>query len=369
MVRARIALGICLAAGLVVRPAIADHDQRPQFRGRTDTVPVYVTVVDAQGQLVRDLARDDFEIYDNGVRRDVTVFANTTQPITIVVMLDRSGSVREHYRLVRRAAEAFVGHLLPDDRARIGSFSDGIRISPETFSSDQEELRRILREELLETGATPLWNATDEAIDALAGEEGRRVVLVFTDGKDAPGPVPLAKTFQLIQQRVQREEIMVYAIGLSSTCPSAPPADGDPRAQRVSLQRPPPRRPIPPRYPIPPGGPRFPIPRPFPPTIPGFPPITRPPLEPTTPVTKHECRPSAPDPGLRVLAEAGGGGFFELDDAADLHATFQRVADELHQQYLLGFDAPARDGRVHRLEVRLRRADLTARARTSYIAK
>ena len=91
--------------------------------------------------------------------------------------------------------------------------------------------------------------------------------------------------------------------------------------------------------------------------------------EPTSPVTKHECRPSGPDPGLRVLAEAGGGGFFELDDVANLHLTFQRVADELHQQYLLGFDAPARDGRVHRLEVRLRRADLTARARTSYVAK
>jgi VWFA-related protein len=377
MARARVALVVCLVLCAVDRtPGAGDRGpQRPQFRAGTNTVPVYVTVVDREGQLVPDLTRDDFEIYDNGIRRELTVFANTPQPITIVVMLDRSGSVREHYGLVRRAAEVFVQHLLPDDRARIGSFSDGIRIAPETFTSDQTELLRILREELLETGPTPLWNATDEAIEALAGEDGRRVVLVFTDGKDAPGPVPLAKTFQLIRQRVQSEEIMVYAIGLSSTCTTTaaalPPGSADLRAQRGSIQRPPPRRPIPPRYPIPPGDPRFPIPvpRPFPPTIPGFPPIERPPFEPTTPLVTNDCRPSGPDPDLKAIAEAGGGGFFELDDAANLNETFRRVAEELHQQYLLGFDATARDGRVHRLEVRLRRPDLTARARTSYIAR
>ena len=338
--------------------------QSPQFRAGTNTVPVHVTVVDRSGTLVRDLTRDDFEVYDNGVRRPLTVFANTTQPITIVVLLDRSGSVRAHYRLVARAAEAFVRHLLPDDRARIGSFSDGVRIGPDTFTGDQTELLRILREDLLDTGATPLWIATDAAIDALASEEGRRVVLVFTDGKDAPGPVPEAATFTDVRYRVETEEIMVYAIGLSATCPTPmgrqPAPAGTTREQRggVRLPRPGPIR-----------GPRFPIPfPPFPPTDPRFPPGGTPPFDPKkSPVSG--CRPSGPDPGLKILAESGGGGFFELDDAADLDATFKRVADELHQQYLLGFDAPARDGKVHELEVRLRRPDLRPRARTSYVAK
>jgi VWFA-related protein len=328
-----------------------------------------VTVVDRTGALVRDLTAEDFEIFDNGVKRPLTVFANTTQPITVVVLLDRSGSVRAHYRLVARAAEAFVRHLLPDDRARVGSFSEGVRIGPEAFTSDQRELLRILRDDLLETGPTPLWNATATAIDALAREEdGRRVVLVFTDGKDAPGPVPIATSFGEVRDRVLTEEIMVYAIGLTATCPTLTPAPSPAPARAPTLreQRGGVRLPRP--GPI--GGPRFPFPLPpLPPTPdPRFPPIGTPPFEPKkSPATS--CRPSGPDPGLRVLAAAGGGGFFELDDADDLDATFRRVAEELHQQYLLGFDAPANDGQVHTLEVRLRRADLTSRARTSYIAR
>jgi VWFA-related protein len=369
MAAARVAVAICLVIGAVARTPGAPP-QKPQFRGGTDTVPVYVTVVDRAGSIVGDLTREDFEVYDNGVRRELTVFANTTQPITVVVMLDRSGSVRSHYRLVERAAEAFVRHLLPDDRARIGSFSDGVRIDPETFTSDREELLRILRDGLLGTGPTPLWQATDAAIDALAPQDGRRVVLLFTDGKDAPGPVALATRFDDVRDRVQREEIMVYAIGLANTCPppvrirepaaGVGPARFDLGGQRGGFPPPPQRPPIgPPRFPIP-------LPLPLPPTDPRIPGGT--PRDPRR-TTVAFCRPSGPDPGLQTLTDASGGGFFELEDSDHLDSTFRRVADELHQQYLLGFDTPARDGRVHRLEVRVHRSGVTARARQTYIAK
>ena len=75
-----------------------------------------------------------------------------------------------------------------------------------------------------------------------------------------------------------------------------------------------------------------------------------------------------PDPGLRTLADEGGGGYFELRPTGDLSAAFARVADELHRQYLLGFVPAALDGTVHTIEVRVRRPDLTARARKSYLA-
>ena len=80
------------------------------------------------------------------------------------------------------------------------------------------------------------------------------------------------------------------------------------------------------------------------------------------------CSDTKPDPGLRSLADEGGGGYFDLQRTADLSGAFARVADELHRQYLLGFTPTALDGKVHVLEVRLRRPDLTARARKSYIA-
>jgi hypothetical protein len=75
-----------------------------------------------------------------------------------------------------------------------------------------------------------------------------------------------------------------------------------------------------------------------------------------------------PDPGLGRAATESGGGYFEMRPRDDLGATFTRVMDELHSQYLLGFAPPARDGKSHRIEVRLRVDDLEARARRSYQA-
>ena len=70
---------------------------------------------------------------------------------------------------------------------------------------------------------------------------------------------------------------------------------------------------------------------------------------------------------VSTLAEATGGGYFELSRTADLNATFTRVADELHRQYVLGIDAQL-DGTVHALDVRVKVPGMTARARKSYLA-
>ena len=76
--------------------------------------------------------------------------------------------------------------MLPADKARIGSFSDRIQVDPRDFTSDHDELLKILRTELQAEGPTPLWNAVNVGITALLHQQGRRVVLVFTDGMDAP---------------------------------------------------------------------------------------------------------------------------------------------------------------------------------------
>jgi VWFA-related protein len=75
-----------------------------------------------------------------------------------------------------------------------------------------------------------------------------------------------------------------------------------------------------------------------------------------------------PDRNLRRLAEQTGGGYFELRRTADLNSTFTRVADELHRQYVLGFEPENLDGTVHRLDVRIKVEGMTARARRSYVA-
>ena len=76
---------------------------------------------------------------------------------------------------------------------------------------------------------------------------------------------------------------------------------------------------------------------------------------------------SQPDKGLRKISDETGGGYFELKRTDDLGPTFSRVAQELHSQYVLGF-APATDGKLHKLEVRVKKPGMTARARKSYLA-
>src|SRR5204862_7069406 len=158
----------------------------PTFSTANRTGAVYATVTDTAGRLVPDLERQAFSVDDNGKRQELTVFANDIQPITVVMMLDRSGSMRSNFRLVAKAAEQFVTDLLPADKARIGSFSNRIQVDPRDFTSDHNELISILRTELQEAGPTPLWNAVNVGITALLHQQGRRVILVFTDGVDFP---------------------------------------------------------------------------------------------------------------------------------------------------------------------------------------
>jgi VWFA-related protein len=362
MTRVRLVLLSTIAAGAVAIGAA----QEPQFRAGAHSVSIYATVVDEAGRLVPDLARDDFQVFDNGVRQDLSVFANDIQPITIVIMLDRSGSMMWNFELVQQAAEEFIGDLLPADKARVGSFSNRIEIDPETFTTDRAALLDALRQNLQDGGPTPLWNATAAAMNALGSQSGRRVVLLFTDGKDAPpNPTGNASVYE-IRSRSEREEIMVYAIGLARGCgPVATASRSHSTSGLVAQRGGPPRGPIfrfPfPRGPIvmpPVGMPRIDPPRGLPPRIPAPDPAD----------TGSGCAPSRPDPGLADVASVGGGSYFELRSTDDLKATFKRVAEELHRQYLLAFRPAKLDGSVHTLEVRLTKPGLTARARRGYVA-
>src|SRR6266705_3431430 len=187
-----VTLALCLTG---VAVAAVDQQPPPTFSAANRTVAVYATVTDAGGRLVPDLERPAFEIDDNGKRQELTLFANDVQPITVVMLLDRSGSMRANFELVEQAAEQFVLVMGPADKARIGSFSNRIELDPRDFTSSHDELFGILRTELQEEGPTPLWNAVNVGMTALLHQEGRRVILVFTDGVDAPmNPGPNSST-------------------------------------------------------------------------------------------------------------------------------------------------------------------------------
>jgi VWFA-related protein len=314
--------------------------QEPTFRGTTRTVAVYATVTGADGRLVPDLTREAFSVLDNGKPQTLSLFANDVQPITVVILLDRSGSMKANFTLVQQAAEHFVDVMLPADKARIGSFSNRIQVDPRDFTSDREELHAILRTELQEEGPTPLWNAVNVGITALLHQQGRRVVLVFTDGMDEPfNPGSSNNSLKDVMKRAEEEDIMVYAIGLAGSDPNAgsgssggggfPRGGGRGGMGRGGFG----------------GGRRG-----------GFG-GGRPPVS------------DKPDDGLPKIAAATGGGYFELTSTNDMAATFAKVADELHHQYALGFTPDKLDGKMHAIEVRVSGENRVIRARKSYLAK
>ena len=137
------------------------------------------------GRLVTDLTRDDFEVFDNGRPQPITLFDNSIQPINIVVMLDMSGSmIGQHLPLLRSSAVQMFTRLLPADKARVGNFGDRITLSPK-FTNDQDELIRALWLDLEPGGPTPLWaRGRTPRCRRSRRLDGRRVVLVLSDGKD-----------------------------------------------------------------------------------------------------------------------------------------------------------------------------------------
>jgi VWFA-related protein len=320
--------------------------QQATFSAGNRTVAVYATVTDVSGRLAPDLERENFHVEDDGKPQELTLFANDIQPITVVMLLDRSGSMLENFDLEEQAAEEFVHVMLPADKARIGSFSNRIQLDPRDFTSDHSELLDVLRHDLQEEGPTPLWNAVNVGITALLHQEGRRVILVFTDGVDMPMNFSNNNnSLKDVMKRAEEDNVMVYAVGLAGqNGPAGYGGHGGPvggMGRGGGLGR---------------GGfggrggygggfgGRG--------------------MGGGRPQTNEK-----PDEGLPKIASATGGGYFELTSAADLASTFTRVANELHHQYALGFTPTVLNGKMHSLTVRVTPPGMTVRARRSYLAE
>ena len=298
-----------MAVALVL---LAQQQQPPQvFRSGVETVPVYASVTDNAGQPIRDLTRDDFQIFDNEKLQELTSFNNGLQPITAVLLVDTSASMALTLDLARHAAEQFIIRMLPGDQARVGSFSDRVDLSRE-FTSDRDSLLRSLRDDLHIGNPTKLWDAVSTTMEALITMPGRRVVLLFTDGEDTAS----TQHGRWILERAKIDELMIYAVQIRSRA--------KPGVEQLML------------------GPNN----------------VRPP---------QRGDPS-PTQILRSLSQQTGGAHFLLGRFDDVNATFTQIALELHSQYLLGFTPQRRDGKIHEIQVRTKDPRVLVRARRYYLA-
>src|SRR5688572_26311701 len=190
--------------------------QQATFKAGTSIVPVLTTVTDSQGRLVPNLEQEEFTILDNGKPQPITLFQNETQPFTVVVMLDFSFSMTTHLDLLKAATEQFILRMLPADKGQVGAFSDKIQFSGQ-FTNDRDDLVAALKD--LQFGnPTRLYDAIDASIDLLDGVDGRKIVLVFTDGDDTASKKGMGD----VLERARTTETMIYAIGLESEFPIAP---------------------------------------------------------------------------------------------------------------------------------------------------
>lgn len=169
------------------------------------TVPVIATTID--GNYLPDLQQGEFNVSEDGVKQEVSFFATVNAPFHVVLLLDTSASTRDKLVVIRRAAFAFVEQLQSGDRVKVISFDDKVRDLNE-FTNDRPALRNAINK--TEPGqGTKLYDAFELAINSIRGIQGRRAIVVFTDGVDWRSD---QASFDSTLKWLDEEGVIVYPI-------------------------------------------------------------------------------------------------------------------------------------------------------------
>ena len=298
-----LSLGASLALGLAL--AAAPSAQRAPL------VLVDVAVEGANGQIVTGLTRDDFEISTGGSTRPIESFASGRElPLSLVVLFDISASMDSTLKrnVIRSGVEkGFVDRLAPRDRVHVGAFGKQISIGPPIAGNPRALIAAVRRaldpRDADRLGPSPIWDAVDSAVTALAQADGRRAVLLVTDGRGTGN-------------RHSPEDVAARA-ALSGVAVSVLGEDFEMTLRQDGN-------------------------------------------------TGVRVRPGV---ALRYIANATGGMYVSDDGAAPAPGPLLvRLLDDLHGRYTLGFASAVRDGKAHRLDIKVNRPGVTLRARRTFVA-
>ncbi len=181
------------------------------IQAKVNLVVLPATVVDAKGHLVNNLTVSDFKVYENSVLQSVQVFKHADIPVSMGIVIDDSGSMKEKRPSVNAAALAFVETSNPQDQVFVVNFNDTAYIdTPGDFASNMEDLRGAL-ERINSSGGTALYDAVYTSIDHLRlGNRDKKVLLVVTDGVDNESRYTLDELLRYAQE----SNVLVYTIGL-----------------------------------------------------------------------------------------------------------------------------------------------------------
>jgi len=353
MKTARLA-GVAFALGAAVLSLQAqDRDGAGQFRFRSgvELVNVTATVSDTDGRFVPNLTQDDFVVYEDDQRVDVTHFSAERVPVSLGLALDTSGSMAgERIEAARASIRRFVYELLDrNDELFLYRFSN-YPVLVQGWTRDRRDLLEPL-DRLQPNGATAMYDCVARAIPlAQQGQNRKRALVVISDGNDTSSRTDIRD----LKEQIRQSEVLVYAVGID--------ADNDDSPRRAPT--PPPRMPIP-------------IPRRFP--GPGGGGIGIPPSSPIPPPiggggsgggwSSSTFSDRVNIGALRDMTDDSGGRTEIIRSARDLDPATASIADELSKQYYLGYSSPTKkDGRWHTIRVDVKGHSYRVRARRGYFA-
>ena len=192
-------------------PGAAQPNQGYRIKTDVNLVLLHATVLDQRGQFVPDLKADNFRVFEDKVEQKISVFKREDIPVTMGLIIDNSGSMREKRPRVNAAALTFVKTSNPQDEVFVVNFNDEYYLDlDKDFTHDPKELKDAL-DRIDSRGSTAFYDALVGSLDHLKkGTKDKKVLLVITDGEDNASRKDLAYTVQAAQQ----SNAAIYAIGL-----------------------------------------------------------------------------------------------------------------------------------------------------------
>ena len=306
----RLAFGASMALALgslaVVATAQQPPLQTPSFKSGVEIVSLNVTVADGQQRYATDLQEEEFQVFEDGVKQDISYFNRSNLPIALALLIDTSASMEARLQTAQEAASGFAKQLRGQDLAEIIDFDSRVNILA-PFTNNVDLLEQAIRRTSA-GGSTSIYNAIYIALKDLKkvivkqpDEVRRQAIVVLSDGEDTSSLLPFEEVLDL----AKRSETAIYAIGLRDA-EGAASSRGFKEAEFV----------------------------------------------------------------LRQLSqETGGRAFFPLQ-VAELPAIYSQIAEELSSQYSIGYTSKnaKRDGAWRRIVVRVTRPNLTPRTKQGYFA-
>jgi Ca-activated chloride channel family protein len=182
----------------------------PVFRADTRLVILPVSVADKSGKLVTDLPQKSFKVFENGVEQPIKIFKREDVPVSLGIIIDNSGSMKEKRQKVEVASLDLVKASNPQDEVFIVNFNDDPWLDV-PFTNDIKRLEDGIAK-IDSRGGTAMRDAISVSLDYLKkeGKRQKKALLVITDGNDNASGISLEK----LVNRAEQDEVVIYAIGL-----------------------------------------------------------------------------------------------------------------------------------------------------------